>query len=100
MKRRLEAWLREQEATENQLVWLERVMIVSALCTTLFVGVTIGLRIGYHELGVQIAYPGIENRMPEDFADHWRFFNAASLLSVVCLAMSGISVWTSELVGE
>jgi len=100
MRARLEAWLREQERTENQLVWLERVMIVSALCTTLFVGVTIGLRIGYYELGVQIAYPPVENTMPEDFADHWRFFNAASLLSVVCLAMSGISVWTSEELGE
>jgi len=100
MKARLEHWLREQEATENQLVWLERVMIVSALCTTLFVGVTIGLRIGYHELGVQIAYPGVDNTMPAGFADHWRFFNAASLLSVVCLAMSGISVWTSEQLAE
>jgi len=100
MRARLEHWLREQERTENQLVWLERVMVVSALCTTLFVGVTIGLRIGYYELGVQIAYPPVENTMPEDFADHWRLFNALSLLSVVCLAMSGISVWTSELVSE
>jgi hypothetical protein len=45
-------------------------------------------------------YNVVEIGMPAGFADHWRVWNAAALLSVVCLAMSGISVWTSELVSE
>jgi hypothetical protein len=98
MKKRLQAWLRRQEATENQLVWLERIMIVSALSTTLCVGLILGLRIGYMELFAP--YNVVEIGMPAGFADHWRVWNAAALLSVVCLAMSGISVWTSELVSE
>jgi len=95
---RLEAWLREQERTENQLVWLERIMIVFALSTTLCVGMVLGLRIGYMELFAP--YNDVQIAMPAEFADHWLVWNAAALLSVVCLAMSGISVWTSEKLGE
>jgi len=98
MRKDLQAWLIRQEANERQLVWLERMMIVSALSTTLCVGLVLGLRIGYMELFAP--YNVLEVAMPEGFADHWRVWNAAALLSVVCLAMSGISVWTSEQLGE
>ena len=87
-------WLRRQEASERQLVWLERIMVLSAMSSIMFVGVVFGLRLGYVELFAP--YNAVGVGFPERFADYWRFANAAAMLSFVVLTMAGISMWTSE----